>query len=170
MLICKSQGPSFNLTLAISVAIISTANQSRVTAGLKYHHGPTVKGRNFGSTKTVAKMSELSATGADSDNESSRDPPRGRPGIVVFSGGTAFNSAGADMASRITNELDVVETGTAGAGNEVDDNEGISRDNSMADLVTSASLSTYEQKIPVGIIAGGTKVWHVLPVTDDGVS
>eukprot|EP00956_Cyclotella_meneghiniana_P016280 scaffold25630_cov78-Cyclotella_meneghiniana.AAC.6 len=115
-------------------------------------------------------MSELSATGADSDNESSRDPPRGRPGIVVFSGGTAFNSAAADMASRITNELDVVETGTAGAGNEVDDNEGISRDNSMADLVTSASLSTYEQKIPVGIIAGGTKVWHVLPVTDDGGS
>ena len=174
MLICKSLGLSFNLTLAISclATIVSIGFQFRVTAGLKYHHGPTnnLKRRNnFGSTQTVAKMNESLAKNDDSDNDSSRDPHRGRPGIVVFSGGTAFNSAAADMASRITNGLDVAETGITDARDKVDDNEVISRDNSLADLVTFASLSTYEQKIPMGI-AGGTKVWHVLPVTDDGGS
>lgn len=174
MLICKSLGPSFNLKLAVSylATIISTGNQFRAIAGLKYHHGPTnnLKRRNnFGSTQTVAKMNEFLAKNDDSDNDSSRDPHRGRPGIVVFSGGTAFNSAAADMASRITNGLDVAETGITDARDKVDDNEVISRDNRLADIVTFASLSTYEQKIPMGI-AGGTKVWHVLPVTDDGGS
>jgi hypothetical protein len=129
----------------------------------------------------------------ESDNDSEpHNPRRGRPGIVVFSGGTAFNSAAAEMASRII-QVDVPSDeihlgGGAGEGNC------ISRENSLVDLMTLGSVDggvlaedgaeeksltwsatatkltgLNDVKSNVGI-AGGTKVWHVLPVTDDGGS
>lgn len=124
----------------------------------------------------------------EDDNSEANNPRRGRPGIVVFSGGTAFNSAAAEMASRI------ISVGV-GSGFEGDTNgEGeISRMNSLNSLVdlmtlgrmdgmgtdkaggvqtttsaiTDSNLGTHNQGVA---IAGGTKVWHVLPVTDDGGS
>ena len=119
----------------------------------------------------------------ESDTDSQHNPRRGRPGIVVFSGGTAFNSASAEMASRII-EVGIAES-NAGSAIEGDDAvgganngglDGISRENSLVDLVTLGTLTFDEEdkakeahKPAVGI-AGGTKVWHVLPVTDDGGS
>jgi len=90
---------------------------------------------------------------------------RGRPGIVVFSGGTAFNAASAEMASRVIN-----------SSNNLDSSEaGLSRSNSMSslfDLMASGSMiaednsnQNINQQQRNG---GGTKVWHILPVTDDG--
>ena len=98
------------------------------------------------------------------------NPPkrRGRPGIVVFSGGTAFNAASAEMASRVIRN--------SSNNNALDSSEaGISRSNSMSslmDLMASGSLTednngnqSINQQQRNG---GGTKVWHILPVTDDG--
>ena len=103
-------------------------------------------------------------------NENRDKPRRGRPGIVVFSGGTAFNAASAEMASR------VISNANSSNSNNLDSSEaGISRSNSMSsliDLMTSGSLTedndnnpNINQKQRNG---GGTKVWHILPVTDDG--
>ena len=133
----------------------------------------------------------MGSSNEDSDNDSHHNPRRGRPGIVVFSGGTAFNSAAAEMASRIlTVSSEVViepsdcahdDTGRVQAvSSDIHRNKNpgsISRENSLVDLVTLGSLTFDEQdktkkssnKPNVGI-AGGTKVWHVLPVTDDGGS
>ena len=139
------------------------------------------------SNKHNQQTDELEDDNED-DNSEANNPRRGRPGIVVFSGGTAFNSAAAEMASRI------ISVGV-GSGFEGDTNgEGeISRMNSLNSLVdlmtlgrmdgmgtdkaggvqtttsaiTDSNLGTHNQGVA---IAGGTKVWHVLPVTDDGGS
>ena len=55
----------------------------------------------------------------------------------------------------------------------LDDGEAISRSNSvssMLDLMAMGSMETGMTNSNQGAnnIAGGTKVWHVLPVTDDG--
>ena len=115
--------------------------------------------------------------GEGDDASEDNSPRRGRPGIVVFSGGTAFNAASADMASR-----SVVMDHNVGLGNNWNDNEdeveGISRSNSVSnfvDLLAMGSMETvassrsiiHQSNIAPG---GGLKVWHVLPVTDDGGS
>ena len=97
------------------------------------------------------------------------NPPkrRGRPGIVVFSGGTAFNAASAEMASRVISNNN---------SNNLDNSEaGISRSNSMSslmDLMASDSViaedNNNQNNINQQRNGGGTKVWHILPVTDDG--
>ena len=125
----------------------------------------------------------MGSSNEDSDSDSNHNPRRGRPGIVVFSGGTAFNSAAAEMASRILTVSSDVVDGTGRSETTSSDNhqnvnlESISRENSMVDLLTLGSLSFDEEdetkkssnKPNMGIV-GGTKVWHVLPVTDDGGS
>jgi hypothetical protein len=66
----------------------------------------------------------------DDDASEDNNPKLGRPGIVVFSGGTAFNAASVEMASR-----------------NVDDNDiggGVSRSNSLGSLVDL--LDTIESK------------------------
>ena len=104
----------------------------------------------------------------DNTNEEDINPPkrRGRPGIVVFSGGTAFNAASAEMASRVISNNN--------SNNNLDSSEtGISRSNSMSslfDLMAYGSMiaednNNINQQQRNG---GGTKVWHILPVTDDG--
>jgi len=105
----------------------------------------------------------------DTNEEEDINPTkrRGRPGIVVFSGGTAFNAASAEMASRVISNNN---------SNNLDSSEaGISRSNSMSslmDLMASNSIAegndnnqNINQQQRNG---GGTKVWHILPVTDDG--
>jgi hypothetical protein len=96
----------------------------------------------------------------DDDASEDNNPKLGRPGIVVFSGGTAFNAASVEMASR-----------------NVDDNEnigGVSRSNSLGsivdllDTIESKSIDTARTRIDRR--GSGIKVWHVLPVTDDGGS
>jgi len=91
---------------------------------------------------------------------------RGRPGIVVFSGGTAFNAASAEMASRVISNNN---------SNNLDSSEaGISRSNSMSslfDLMASNSIAEDNDNKNINQQqrnGGGTKVWHILPVTDDG--
>jgi len=106
----------------------------------------------------------------DNTNDEDNNPPkrRGRPGIVVFSGGTAFNAASAEMASRVISNND--------NNNNLDSSEAcLSRSNSMSslfDLMASNSIAegnddnlNINQQQRNG---GGTKVWHILPVTDDG--
>ena len=107
----------------------------------------------------------------DSNDHEDINPPkiRGRPGIVVFSGGTAFNAASAEMASRVISN---------NSSNNLDSSEaaGISRSNSMSslmDLMASGSLIAEDNNDNQNINqqqrnGGGTKVWHILPVTDDG--
>lgn len=107
---------------------------------------------------------------ANDANEDINPPKRrGRPGIVVFSGGTAFNAASAEMASRVISN---------NSSNNLDSSEaaGISRSNSMSslmDLMASGSLIAEDNNDNQNINqqqrnGGGTKVWHILPVTDDG--
>ncbi|KAL3774715.1 hypothetical protein ACHAWO_011415 [Cyclotella atomus] len=120
----------------------------------------------------------------ESDSDSHNNPRRGRPGIVVFSGGTAFNAASAEMASRIIEVgiADATDNNDAAAGcadgRNIDLN--ISRENSLVDVMTLGSFGTEGRNLsperalkssqPNVGIAVGTKVWHVLPVTDDGGS
>mmetsp|Transcript_33837 Transcript_33837/g.59394 ORF Transcript_33837/g.59394 Transcript_33837/m.59394 type:complete len:781 (+) Transcript_33837:74-2416(+) len=104
----------------------------------------------------------------DDNGSEDNNPRRGRPGIVVFSGGTAFNSASAEMAARIS-------VGKNNVGGKLNDGETISRSNSVSslmDLMAMGSMETAMTNSNQGAnnIAGGTKVWHVLPVTDDGGS
>ena len=97
------------------------------------------------------------------DNVSEDNNPKiGRPGIVVFSGGTAFNAASAEMASR--------NVGGDIAG--LVDRENISRSNSISSLIDllGGMGESEANNANLNNIAGGTKVWHVLPVTDDGGS
>ena len=113
--------------------------------------------------KEVAKV--------DTNDQEDNNPPkrRRRPGIVVFSGGTAFNAASAEMASRvISNNSNNINLDSSEAG--------ISRSNSMSslmDLMASGSSMIAEDNNNQNINqqqrnGGGTKVWHILPVTDDG--
>mmetsp|Transcript_7103 Transcript_7103/g.10354 ORF Transcript_7103/g.10354 Transcript_7103/m.10354 type:complete len:796 (-) Transcript_7103:21-2408(-) len=125
---------------------------------------------------------------------------RGRPGIVVFSGGTAFNAAAAEMALR--NAASVVATSTssrrasanttsksASGGNDdgvvVDgfDDDSIKSDvsqrseNSVSEMMMTSMMMMDAPSQPNAnnihnnnMEGGGIKVWHVLPVTDDGGS
>jgi 2-phospho-L-lactate transferase/gluconeogenesis factor (CofD/UPF0052 family) len=95
---------------------------------------------------------------------------RGRPGIVVFSGGTAFNAAAAEMASR-----NVVSATTFGesSGSGLDDSviSNISQSNSVDEMMMKSMMTSLPNNSNNNIEAGGgIKVWHVLPVTDDGGS
>jgi len=121
----------------------------------------------------------LSANNEGDDASEDNSPRRGRPGIVVFSGGTAFNAASAEMASRsVMDHLRSV--GGRGGDDDYDDVEGVSRSNSLSSLVDMMEMGTMETMTstrsdvhPSNNIAsggGGLKVWHVLPVTDDGGS
>jgi len=102
------------------------------------------------------------------DGSEDNNPRRGRPGIVVFSGGTAFNAASAEMASR--------SVGWNGGVDKQDDSEAISRSNSVSSLMDLMTMGSTESAMINSNqnqhtnTAGGTKVWHVLPVTDDGGS
>jgi cathepsin L len=97
----------------------------------------------------------------DDDDDASEDnnPKLGRPGIVVFSGGTAFNAASVEMASRNVDDYDI---------------GGVSRSNSLGSLVdlldTIESKSIDTARTRIDRRGQGIKVWHVLPVTDDGGS
>lgn len=100
---------------------------------------------------------------------------RGRPGIVVFSGGTAFNAAAAEMASRnvasvVTNR--VADVSQSNSVNDMTlmttmmmmgDPSSLSNNNNNNNNNKSISLDNEQA-------GGGIKVWHVLPVTDDGGS
>jgi len=124
----------------------------------------------------------------EQQNKEHLKPRRGRPGIVVFSGGTAFNAAAAEMASRNVGSNVVSESGRSG---DLDGNSDLWRleswestletmvpspggncddeINDMSNDKARMALSDSKNKISA-ISAGGTKVWHVLPVTDDGGS
>jgi len=115
------------------------------------------------------------------DASEDNSPSRGRPGIVVFSGGTAFNAASAEMASRSVGVGmgHLGSIGGEGGDDEHDDVEGISRSNSLSSLVDMMVMGTMETMTstrsgihPSNMASGGggLKVWHVLPVTDDGGS
>ena len=103
----------------------------------------------------------------NTNDEEDINPPkrRGRPGIVVFSGGTAFNAASAEMASRVFSNSN---------NNNLDNSEaGLSRSNSMSSLMDLMAPSSTAEGNNLNINqqqrnGGGTKVWHILPVTDDG--
>lgn len=110
---------------------------------------------------------------------------RGRPGIVVFSGGTAFNAAAAEMALRnvasvaATSSSRVVasnnDAGVGVAGGLDDDS--IKSENSIHEMMMMTSMMMMSQSNTNNnnnnnniMEGGGIKVWHVLPVTDDGGS
>lgn len=116
---------------------------------------------------------------------------RGRPGIVVFSGGTAFNAAASEMASRnnfvsadaeaasspsATATSSAMTSRAALAGDDSRERSAVSQSNSLVDTMKATTLSTTmttdATSIPKNssnmIEGGGIKVWHVLPVTDDG--
>ena len=103
----------------------------------------------------------------NTNDEEDINPPkrRGRPGIVVFSGGTALNAASAEMASRVFSNSN---------NNNLDNSEaGLSRSNSMSSLMDLMAPSSTAEGNNLNINqqqrnGGGTKVWHILPVTDDG--
>lgn len=98
---------------------------------------------------------------------------RGRPGIVVFSGGTAFNAAAAEMASR--NVVSATTFAESSSGHGLDDSvqsnisqSNISQSNSVDEMMMNSMMTSLpNNNIEAG---GGIKVWHVLPVTDDGGS
>ena len=101
----------------------------------------------------------------------------GRPGIVVFSGGTAFNAASAEMASRVISGSNNVESSSYNDKKKFGDDteKSISRSNSMSSLTDMMALSSIIESSSEmntnsnsNINVGGIKVWHVLPVTDDG--
>ncbi len=118
--------------------------------------------------------------------QQSQTRKRGRPGIVVFSGGTAFNAAAAEMASRNVVASSVVSTNRVVTAelNDGTKSNNISRSNSVNDMTVmtsmmmmDASVSTSNNNNNTNIsfdnneqAGGGIKVWHVLPVTDDGGS
>ena len=131
-----------------------------------------------------AKDDTILSNEGDDDASEDNSPRRGRPGIVVFSGGTAFNAASAEMASRTVGiGMNQVSSGTNligfGGGDDDYDAEDISRSNSMSNLVDMMMMESMQtmrstrsdihrsNNAPGG---GGLKVWHVLPVTDDGGS
>jgi len=95
---------------------------------------------------------------------------RGRPGIVVFSGGTAFNAAAAEMASRnVVSATTFAESSGHGLDDSVISN--ISQSNSVDEMMMTSMMTSLPNNNNNNIEAGGgIKVWHVLPVTDDGGS
>lgn len=95
---------------------------------------------------------------------------RGRPGIVVFSGGTAFNAAAAEMASRnVVSATTFAESSGHGLDDSVISN--ISPSNSVDEMMMTSMMTSLPNNNNNNIEAGGgIKVWHVLPVTDDGGS
>ncbi|KAL7495044.1 hypothetical protein ACHAWT_003797 [Skeletonema menzelii] len=115
---------------------------------------------------------------------------RGRPGIVVFSGGTAFNAAAAEMAARnvVASSSGVPssrraeeEVSSASSGGErvvadgvVLDDDSIKSENSVNEMMMSMMMmqsNTNNNHNNNNMMEnGGIKVWHVLPVTDDGGS
>ncbi|KAL7548534.1 hypothetical protein ACHAWF_011820 [Thalassiosira exigua] len=117
---------------------------------------------------------------SEDDGPSAFAPPRsrrrGRPGVVVFSGGTAFNAAAAEMASRDVSRGTAASGAEGGGGRPLDGgSEAASRSNSLgslADLMLAATGSGEGdgEGAATATAGGGTKVWHVLPVTDDGGS
>lgn len=149
------------------------------------HHGKEIVDspplRSMNNDAHATNDTILSNDGEDDDASEDNSPRRGRPGIVVFSGGTAFNAASAEMASRSTsgsgnNNL----FGGRGGDDDNDDVEGISRSNSMSNFVDMLAMGSMEtvtstrsdihQSNNIAPGGGGLKVWHVLPVTDDGGS
>lgn len=123
------------------------------------------------STEPLQTNIEKVVKDTTNDQEDNNPPKRrGRPGIVVFSGGTAFNAASAEMASR------VISNNSSNNNLDSSSEAGISRSNSVSslfDLMASGSSSMIAednntQNINQQRNGGGTKVWHILPVTDDG--
>jgi len=94
------------------------------------------------------------------------EPRRGRPGIVVFSGGTAFNAASAEMASRNVG-YNVQSSEREGSYDNLSRSDSA---NSLVDMLTSELNAGESSANPSSTSGRGTKVWHVLPVTDDGGS
>jgi len=121
----------------------------------------------------------------DSKQQQTPTRKRGRPGIVVFSGGTAFNAAAAEMALR--NVASVVATSSSrvvasnndagvGVAGGLDD-DSIKSENSIHEMMMMTSMMMSQSNTNNNnnnnnniMEGGGIKVWHVLPVTDDGGS
>ncbi|KAL7466202.1 hypothetical protein ACHAXS_006489 [Conticribra weissflogii] len=121
-------------------------------------------------------------------NNEQLKPRKGRPGIVVFSGGTAFNAAAAEMASRNVGANVVSGSGKSGGSDGNNDLWRLDSWESTLEMMVPSSRGNSdgennsstndEAKKAISddnskgnaISAGGTKVWHVLPVTDDGGS
>eukprot|EP00985_Skeletonema_marinoi_P003841 scaffold1671_cov206-Skeletonema_marinoi.AAC.3 len=122
----------------------------------------------------------------DSKQQQSPTRKRGRPGIVVFSGGTAFNAAAAEMALR--NVASVAATSSSsrvvasnndagvGVAGGLDD-DSIKSENSIHEMMMMTSMMMSQSNTNNNnnnnnniMEGGGIKVWHVLPVTDDGGS
>ena len=118
----------------------------------------------------------------DSKQQQTPTRKRGRPGIVVFSGGTAFNAAAAEMALR--NVASVVATSSSrvvasnndagvGLAGGLDD-DSIKSENSIHEMMMMTSMMMSQSNTNNNnnniMEGGGIKVWHVLPVTDDGGS
>lgn len=126
-------------------------------------------------------MEPLMSNNIDTDTDNCGDGEQtrrgGRPGIVVFSGGTAFNAASAEMASRVISGSNNVESSSYNDKKKFVDvsEKSISRSNSMSSLMDMMALgsmiessSEMNTNSNSNINVGGIKVWHVLPVTDDG--
>ncbi|KAK1735074.1 CofD-like superfamily protein [Skeletonema marinoi] len=119
----------------------------------------------------------------DSKQQQTPTRKRGRPGIVVFSGGTAFNAAAAEMALR--NVASVAATSSSsrvvasnndagvGVAGGLDD-DSIKSENSIHEMMMMTSMMMSQSNTNNNnnniMEGGGIKVWHVLPVTDDGGS
>ena len=85
----------------------------------------------------------------------------------MFSGGTTFNAASAEMASRIVGGK---------LGVNIDGKEAISRSNSINRLMGLMAMASTDSTNMASSLnhpannLGGVKVWDVLPVTDGGGS
>ena len=137
------------------------------------------KNNVYGQKSMEPLMSNNIDIDTDTNNYGDGEQTRrgGRPGIVVFSGGTAFNAASAEMASRVISGSNNVESSSYNDKKKFGDDteKSISRSNSMSSLMDMMALSSIIESSSEmntnsnsNINVGGIKVWHVLPVTDDG--
>lgn len=149
-------------------------------------------------TSHAEEEENTTITAVSEDSSVDNKPKRGRPGIVVFSGGTAFNAAAAEMASRNVGNNNNNSNGRGESGgvmpesnlwrldswessmeimtlplHDIHNNaqEGDAKANAAATTTAGGESNNYNaNNHNTNSMAGGTKVWHVLPVTDDGGS
>ena len=158
---------------ALSATTLISSNPSLLIHPRTIMSASSLKGDDDGVLEEVmepVKFEPSSPSSKQQPQAQARRRRRGRPGIVVFSGGTAFNAAAAEMASR-----NVVSATTFGesSGHGLDDSvqSNISQSNSVDEMMMPSMMTPLPNNNNNNMEAGGgIKVWHVLPVTDDGGS
>ena len=170
------------VAFAFGVPIISLSTLSAIIqVGKSKHQLMNKYNCNKNNVYGQKSMEPLMSNNIDTDTDNCGDGEQtrrgGRPGIVVFSGGTAFNAASAEMASRVISGSNNVESSSYNDKKKFVDvsEKSISRSNSMSSLMDKMALgsmiessSEMNSNSNSNINVGGIKVWHVLPVTDDG--